>query len=153
LRTSLKLLLLLIATALVTRIAAFVVSRQLEEGSEVSDEFRRLVVLDGLEFCSRAGGLRAAEVSVVLGGAKLDLRDATLDRAGAQLLVENTLGGLVVSVRDDWRVTVNEVLVGAGETEVQVTPPDDLPEDAPKLEIDVITRLGGTVITTGATDL
>jgi len=145
-----KLLLLIIASAIVTRVAALVVSKQFEEGSEVSDEFRRMVCLDGLEFKSRAGGLRSAEVSVVLGGAKVDLRDAVIDPAGARILVENTLGGLALTVRDDWAVTVNETLVGGGEIEAQVTAPEDLPADAPKLEIDVITRLGGTVISTGS---
>ncbi len=148
-RPLLKLLLLITTSVVVTRFAARVVSKQFQEGSEVSDEFRRMVCLDGLEFSSRAGGLRSAEVSVVLGGAKVDLRDAVIDPAGARVLAENTLGGLAIIVRDDWDVTVNETLVGGGETSVDVTSPDDLPEDAPRLEVDVITRLGGTAITTG----
>ena len=65
-RTLLKLLLVLIAGTVVTRLAARVVSKQFEEGSEVSDEFRRMVIFDGLDFASRARGLRQAEVGVVL---------------------------------------------------------------------------------------
>jgi predicted membrane protein len=148
-RTLLKPLLLLIGGMVVTRLAGLVVSRHFEEGREVSDEFRRMVCFDGLQFTSRAGGLRNAEVSVVLGGAKVDLRNAVIDPAGATILLENTLGGLVLNVRDDWAVTVDDVLVGGGETEVRVTSPDELPADAPKLRVRVITRLGGTVITTG----
>lgn len=38
--------------------------------------------------------------------------------------------------------------VGGGETEVRVTAPDDLPDDAPRLRVQAIARLGSTVITT-----
>lgn len=152
-RTLPKLLLFIIGSAAVARISGFVIARQLDEGSEVSDEFRRVVILNGADFNSRALGLRSGELSVVLGAAKLDLREATLDPAGARLLIENTLGGLAVTVRDDWAVTVDEVLVGGGETTVDVTAPADLPEDAPRLEIEAITRMGGTVIGTGSIDL
>jgi predicted membrane protein len=151
-RTLLKTMFLVIGSVIVTRLAAYVVAQQFEEGSEVSDEFRRMVIFDGLDFASRAGGLRSGEVSVFLGGAKLDLREAVIDGAGARIHVENTLGGLAVTVRDDWAVTVNEMVVGGGEVEVRVTPLDELPEDAPKLELDIITRLGGTVVTTGSID-
>ena len=120
-RTLLKALLVLIAGTVVTRLAAMAVSKQFEEGSEVSDEFRRLVCLDGLEFASRARGLRNAEVSVVLGGARVDLRNAVIDPAGATILLENTLGGMVLNVRDDWAVSVDDMLVGGGDIEVRVT--------------------------------
>ena len=147
-RSLLKTLLVLVAAAIVTRVAAMVVSKQLEEGSEVSDEFRRMSLLDGLEFKSRAGGLRSGEVGVVLGGAKVDLREATIDPGGATILLENTLGGLILVVRDDWAVTVDDTLLGGGDTTIAVTPPTDLPDDAPRLDVQVITRLGGTIITT-----
>lgn len=144
-----KALLVVAGAAIVTRLAAVVVSKQFEEGSEVSDEFRRLTVLDGLEFSSRARGLRNGDVGVMLGGARIDLRAATLDPAGAMILLENTLGGMVLLVREDWVVTVDDKLIGGGQTQVEVTPPSELPADAPRLQVDVITRLGGTVITTG----
>ena len=34
---------------------------------------------------------------------------------GAIVLLENTLGGLALLVRDDWAVTVDDVVVGGGE--------------------------------------
>ena len=149
-RTVLKVLGLMGLSVIVVRLAATVVSKQFEEGSEVSDEFRRVIVFDGLEFTSRAGGLRSGEISVFMGSGRLDLRDAVIDPAGARLLVENTMGGLIIVVRDDWAVTVNESLVGGGETEVDVTPPEELPEDAPSRRIDAITRLASTAVTTGS---
>ena len=146
-RTLSKALFLLFGVIAITRLAALVVSRRLDEGTEVSDEVRRVVLFDGVEFESRAGGLRNAEISVVMGSARVDLRHADIDPGGAILLLENTLGGLMVHVRDDWAVTVDDVLVGGGEVEVRVTPPDELPVDAPRLNVQAITRLGGTVIT------
>ena len=147
-RTLLKAVLLLLAGMVVTRLAAMIVSKQFDEGSEVSDEFRRVTVMGGLTFTSRAGGLRSAEVSVIMGGARVDLRDATIDPAGAIVLLENTLGGLALLVRDDWAVTVDDVVLGGGENEVRVTAPTDLPDEAPRLNIKVITRMGATTIST-----
>ncbi len=147
-RPLLKLLLFAIVSMIVTRLATLVVSKQFEEGSEVSDEFRRMVIMGSLDFTSRAGGLRSGEITVVMGGGQVDLRGAVIDPAGARLLVENTMGGLVILVRDDWAVTVDETIVGGGENDVRVTPPTDLAEDAPKLEIGLITRLAATTIKT-----
>ena len=147
-RTLAKLLLPLFGAMVLARLAAIFVSRQFDEGTEVSDEVRRVVFLDGIEFTSRAGGLRSAEVSVVLGGATIDLRDAVIDPGGASILLDNTLGGLELRVRDDWAVTVDDVMRGGGEIEVRVTPLDEVPPGAPRLDVQAITRLGGTLITT-----
>ncbi|MEX1296708.1 MAG: hypothetical protein AB1Z67_11100 [Candidatus Limnocylindrales bacterium] len=136
---------LLAAGLTLARLAAIVVSKRYEEGSEVSDEFRRTAVLGGLEFTSRARGLRSAEVGVVLGGARVDLRHATLDPAGATVLLENVLGGVELLVRADWSVAVQDTLVG-GDTRIEVTPPTDLPDDAPRLDVHVVTRFGATAI-------
>ena len=147
-RALLKVLLFFVVSAIAARISSFIVSSQLDEGSEVSDEVRRVVILNGLGFTSRARGLRSIDVSVALGGAKLDLRGALVDAAGAQVLARNTLGGLLIVVPEDWAVSVDDQLHGGGNTEVDVTPLDELPDDAPKLHIDVTTRFAGTVIST-----
>jgi len=151
-RTLLKALLFIVASAIAARVSAMVISRQLDEGSEASDEIRRVVILNGMEFTSQAGGLREAEVSVMLGGAKLDLREATIDPGGAHVLAENTMGGLLIMVRDDWAVSVDDTLIGGGDSQVEVTPIDELPSDAPRLQIDITTRLGGTVVSTRRQD-
>lgn len=148
-RRLLKVLGFMAISAIVTRVVTLVVARRSDEGTEVSDEFRRTVAFDGLSFTSRAGGLRDGAVKVVMGSARIDLRHAVLDPAGARLMVENTMGGLSVHVRDDWAVNVEETLIGGGQTDVRVTSPDDLPDDAPRLHVDVTTRLAGTLVTTG----
>lgn len=149
-RGLLKTLVVLVGAVLVTRLASVVIAKQFEAGSEVSDELRRLVVLDGLDFVSRAGGLRSAEIGVALGGVRVDLREATLDPDGATVVLENTLGGMLLIVREDWAVSVDDTLLGGGESLVEVTPPTDLPDDAPRLEVKALTRLGGTVVTNDA---
>ena len=98
-RTLSKALILLFGAMLVTRLAALIVSRRLDEGTEVSDEVRRVVLFDGLDFESRAGGLRNAEISVVMGSARLDLRHADIDpRLNVQAITR--LGGTVITTRD-----------------------------------------------------
>jgi len=151
-RTPLKALAVLVVGLIAARLAALVIAKQLDDGTEVSDEFRRVVYLNGLDFTSRAGGFRSADVGVTLGGAKIDMRGAVLHPAGASMLIENTLGGVMLQVRDDWAVTVEETIVGGGENDIRVTSPDELPDDAPKLHLQVITRLGGTTITTDNLD-
>jgi hypothetical protein len=152
-RALLKMLLLFAVSATVARVTGQLVSRRYDEGSEASDEFKRMVFMDGTEFTSRAGGLRRGAMRVVLGGAKLDLREATLDPAGAAIAIESTMSGVAVVVRDDWAVTVDHELVGGGETQIDVTPPDDLPDDAPTLYLSLLTRLGSSVVSTGARKL
>ena len=147
-RVLLKVLTIVAVSAIATRLAGTLAARQSDEGSEVSDEFSRTVVMDGLDFRSQARGLRSGRVSVLLGGARLDLRDAVLDRRGARLTLDCTLGGLSVIVRPEWAVTVDETLIGGGDTRIDVSDPDDLPEDAPRLTIDLLTRLGGSVVST-----
>ncbi len=147
-RTVLKTLLVIVVAAIAARLASLTVSRQLDEGSEVSDEVSRTVVMNGLDFRSRARGLRSGQVRVLLGGARLDLREATLDPGGARFAIENTLGGVLLVVPASWAVTVDEEIIGGGEAKVDVTALDDLPEDAPRLTVELVTRFAGSVVST-----
>jgi hypothetical protein len=146
LRKLLSLLAVTIGGMIALRIIADLFTRQLDEGSEVSDEFKRVSALNGIEFSSRAGGLRSGTIAVMMGGARVDLRSATLDPAGAKLEIDNTLGGVQVLVRPDWAVRVDEDLRGGGEIDVDVAAIDELPEDAPQLQIHAMTSLAATQI-------
>ena len=150
-RTLAKLLLFAVASALAARAAGLLLSRRLDEGSEVSDEFRRVVVLRGSEFRSRSKGLRRGEVSVLMGAAQVDLRDAVLDPAGARIVADNTLGGLSILVRDDWVVTVDDTRKGGGEVQVDVADPTTLPDGAPRLHIRLLTRAAGSAVSMSET--
>ena len=84
-----------------------------------------------------------------MGGVDLDLRDAILDPDGASLELKATMGGFQVTVPAEWAVDFKDDSVTGG-FEVDVTPLEDLPEDAPKLHIHAVAKMGGGKIAAGA---
>ncbi len=130
-------------------VAGQVVARRLAQGDEDSDEFRVAAVVGGKRFRSRALRLRAGSVLAWVGGVELDLRAATLDATGATLDVAATMGGVQIMVPAGWAVDVDEHAM-AGGVEVRVTGPDDLPDDAPTLNVRATARMGGVLVTTGS---
>lgn len=123
------------------------VARRYTEGDAQADEFSLAAILGGAERTCTADALRRGKVLAVCGGVQLDLREATLDPAGAELHVEATMGGVQVLVPETWRVTVEEE-AAAGGIDTQVTPPDDLPDAAPALVVRAVARMGGIQVTT-----
>ena len=121
--------------------------RRIQEGDEESDTFTVAAMMGGKQFRSRATSLRSGRAIVQMGGLDVDLRQATLDPAGARLEVKASLGGVRVLVSENWRVVVTAD-TKKGELEVDVKDPDDLPEDAPRLTIDMVIRGGGGLVTT-----
>jgi len=102
--------------------------------------------MGGKEFHSHAAHLKSGTAITALAGLALDLREATLDPAGASLELQTAMGGIEVRVPQHWVVEVDqEAVVGA--LEVDVTAPEELPDDAPKLHIHAVTRAAGGVIT------
>jgi hypothetical protein len=59
------------------------------------------------------------------------------------------MGGIQVIVPEDWAVEVDQKSL-AGGFDVKVTPPEDLPDDAPKPHVHAVTRMGGGLVTTKA---
>jgi predicted membrane protein len=137
------------AVQIVSAIVGRVISNTMKRGDERSDEFRVAAVLGGRKFKSRAENLRTASVVAAMGGVELDLRDATLDPHGATLDLRATMGGAQVTVPPGWAVDV-EVEGLAGGFEVDVTPSEELPEDAPKLHIHAVTCMGGGQVTSAS---
>ncbi|MDH3189186.1 MAG: cell wall-active antibiotics response protein [Acidimicrobiia bacterium] len=131
--------------------AAFIVgqilSRKLTKGDEQSDEFQVAAIFGGKKFESHASGLKSGAVITSMGGVDIDLREATLDAGGAALDLRTTMGGIQVVVPADWAVEV-EADSKAGGFDARVTPADELPVDAPKLQIHAVTRMGGVLVTT-----
>ena len=126
-----------------------VLARRRTVGDETSDEFAIAVHVGGVQRVCKATSLRRGSVSVVLGGAELDLREATLDPSGADLELSATLGGVNVTVPSDWRVVVDD-RARLGGVEALVTDPEELPDDAPLLRVVAYARLGGVSIVTDA---
>jgi hypothetical protein len=147
LRTKLlQALVVVIGLSVAAWIGGLLVARRLTIGDEDSDEFQLAIIMGGKESHSRAAHLKSATAITCLGGMALDLREATLDPSGASLELRTTMAGIEVRVPQSWAVEVEQETVG-GALEVDVTSPEDLPEDAPKLRIHAVTRMGGGLIT------
>ena len=100
---------------------------------------------------SRATSLRHGRVFTCLGGVELDLREATLDPGGAELLLRACLGGVEVIVPPVWRVVFEGKAI-AGGVDARVTPESELADDAPALHIRALAVLGGVEVTTEPDD-
>ena len=114
-------------------------------GDEASDEFELAAYFGGAQRRSTATSLRRGVVRVCCGGVDLDLREAVLDPAGATLVLSATWGGVNVVVPPGWRVLVED-RSSLGGVDVHVAPPEELPDDAPELRVDVTARMGGVAI-------
>ena len=126
-----------------------IITKRMTKGDEASDEFQVAAIMGGKKFESHAQDLKSGAAITSMGGIELDLRDATLDSDGAILELKTTMGGIQVIVPEDWAVDVDQKSL-AGGFDVKVTPPENLPEDAPKLHIQAVTRMGGGLVTTKA---
>lgn len=105
-----------------------------------ADDFELVTVFDELDFRSTAHALRHATVETRFGGGILDLREATLDPAGATLEVTSIFGGGQLIVPETWRVTTAvKGIGGIGDAR----PTRDLPADAPHLTIEGLAMFGG----------
>ena len=124
-------------------------ARRRTVGDETADEFEIAAYVGGVQRTCKAASLRRGVVSVVSGGVDLDLREATLDPAGATLALSATWGGINVTVPTAWRVLVEQRSVLGG-VDIRVTPPEELPDDAPVLRVEVSTRLGGVALRAAA---
>ena len=81
-----------------------------------------------------------------VGGIDLDLRDATLDDAGAELDLTATIGGIRVIVPAEWAVDIDAEAM-AGGFDARVTPVEEMPDTAPKLHVHAVARMGGIQVT------
>jgi hypothetical protein len=141
-----RILLGIVLLEIVGFIVSQIVAKKLTKGDETSDDFHIAAIMGGKKFESHARDLKSGSAVASMGGIQLDLRDATLGSDGAELELKTTLGGVQVLVRDDWAVEVEQE--GQGGFEVDVTAPEDLPDNAPRLRIHAINRLGGGQVTT-----
>jgi hypothetical protein len=122
--------------------------RMTSRGDETSDEVSLRVIFDGLDFVSRAAAFRGGSVVAWYGGTRIDLRQATLDPAGATLELRAVFGGISLLVPPGWRVEAHGigVLGGTGSTVAS----DGLPDDAPRLRVLSFAVFGGIAVTAPA---
>ena len=138
-----------IAIQVLAQVVGQVLSRKMSSGDAASDDFKLAAFLTGKQFKSESADLRAGKVVTTMGGVDIDLREATLDEAGAHLDLTATMGGIRVVVPETWAVEVESEEM-AGGFDSRVTPLDELPDDAPRLRVHAVARMGGVQVTTEA---
>ena len=131
----------ILVSAAVAAMAAQRVKRDLVKVDDPeANDVRLAAVFEPVAFRSRATNFRGGTVDCWFGGGMIDLREATLDPAGAHLQVKAIFGGGQILVPATWRVTTRVMgLGGIGDSR----PATDLPEDAPHLTIEGTAAFGG----------
>ena len=105
------------------------------------DEIDLVAIMDGAQLASTARAFRGGRLVCWYAGVDLDLRDATLDPAGARLDVRTVFGGTRVVVAPGVPVRVSGPAIFGG-TMNATEAPQPSPE-APGLEIGGFTLFGG----------
>jgi len=130
---------------ILTGVVGQLVSKRMTSGDEDSDDFRLATIFGAKEFDSRATALRSASALAVMGGVELDLREATLDPAGATLDVTAVMGGIEITLPPGWAVDV-ENRGKMGGVDARLPDSAELPADAPTLHVITNAWFGGVEI-------
>ena len=132
-------------TSMVAALAATAAKRRIIPLDDPdADELHLAAIFEPLSFRSRAGSFRGGTLDAWYGGGIVDLRDVTIDPAGAHLQVKAIFGGAQVVVPDAWEVVSNvRGIGGIGDGR----PDRDRPTDAPRLTIDGVVVFGGFGVT------
>ena len=149
-------LVLSILAGVASAIAAVVTKRRLTaEGEPISDptdnEPNVVAIFDGVELASTAPAFKHASMTAWYGGSSLDLREATLDPAGATVDVKAIFGGSQVIVPETWKVELqgSGILGGFGDSRDQ----DLVVNEGPVLTIKGLAVFGGIGITSESPEL
>jgi hypothetical protein len=107
---------------------------------EAADEVALVAIFAPVMFHSTASSFRGGTLDCWYGGGIVDLRDATLDPAGAHLDVKSVFGGAQVLVPDSWRVESSVSGIGAAQ---DMRTRSDRPATAPLLTLSGLAIFGG----------
>ncbi len=105
------------------------------------DEIDLVAIMDGAELASTASSFRGGRLVCWYAGVDLDLRDATLDPAGARLEVRTVFGGTRVVVAPGVPVRISGPAIFGGAMNATEAPKPS--PEAPGLEISGFTLFGG----------
>ena len=109
-----------------------------------ADEVDLVASFGPLEFHSESGAFRGGTVTTMFGGGEVDLRDATLDPAGATLQIKTLFGGGNLVVPESWNVETKLVGIGGvGDGRPKI----ERSADAPTLRLEGTNVFGGWGIT------
>ena len=118
--------------------------RNVEPADPAADEVDLVASFGPLEFRSESGAFRGGSVTTMFGGGEVDLRDATLDPAGATLHVSTLFGGGSLVVPEGWNVETSlSGIGGVGDMRPKV----ERSPDAPTLRVEGTNWFGGWGIT------
>jgi hypothetical protein len=106
-----------------------------------ADEIDFAAVMEGAEFVSSAPAFRGGRVICWYAGVDLDLREATLDAAGAELDVRTIFGGTRIVVAPGTPVRVSGPAIFGGAMNSTGAP--EASADAPGLVVSGLTLFGG----------
>lgn len=122
-------------------IAALVAKQQaVAIDDPAADDVDLPTIYEGRDFRSEAPAFRGGSITTWYGGARVDLRAATLDAAGAHLRVRTVFGSTQLLVPDEWRVELGgPAIFGGNAVSARPSPA----EDAPTLTIEALTVFGG----------
>lgn len=141
-----KLLSLVIGVSLIAGIASALAAVSYKKKAPplpdaAADEIDLAVVMDGAKLASTAASFRGGRVVSWYAAVDLDLREATLDPAGADLEVRTVFGGTRVVVAPGVQVTASGPSVFGGRTNETNGHAADL--DRPGLRVTGFTLFGG----------
>ncbi len=142
-----KRLLGLVLAALTVGWAASVVaalrvkSRILPTVDPSADEVVIAAIFGPLDFVSTARSLRGGAIECWYGGGVIDLRDATLNPAGAVFEVRAVFGGGQILVPPSWRVTTR--VNGIGGIQDVRPAPEEAVDTRPELILEGLVLFGG----------
>ncbi|HET8738638.1 MAG TPA: DUF5668 domain-containing protein [Acidimicrobiia bacterium] len=111
---------------------------------ESGDEVNIFHVFSGSETASRSKAFRGGSISVLFGGAELDLTEA-VPAPGAMLDVFAAFGGVEIKVPPGWNVNIKGLPIFGGFD--NATTKDSLPEGAPTLIVNATALFGGVEVT------
>jgi hypothetical protein len=94
------------------------------KGVSDDDFLRRWVALGGLDQKITSRNLTGGEITAVMGGIELDLREAEMAGEEIELEVFALMSGIVLQVPAGWEVT-SDVMAVAGAVEDKTGPPAD----------------------------
>jgi hypothetical protein len=83
-----------------------------EPPDETADDIELTAIFDSLDFKSRSSAFRGGSLEYWFGGGSVDLREATLDPAGATLHVKAVYGGGQILVPESWAVETHVSGIG-----------------------------------------
>jgi hypothetical protein len=114
-----------------------------------ADEVDLVATFAPLDYRSTSSAFRGGRVETWFGGGVVDLRQATLDPAGATIEVNALFGGGNLVVPEDWNVETKIAGIGGiGDGR----PERERPIDAPTLRVEGLALFGGWGITSEPAD-